>query len=564
MKFSFPSFFHHKPTYQISPVLLLILDGWGIAPPSSGNVMAFAKLKNIEYYKKNYPATELIASGESVGLPANEVGNTEVGHLTIGAGRVIEQDLKRINSAIDSGNYYYNEAFNRAIEHTQKNHSKLHLIGLLSSGNVHASIDHFYHILELCRRAGLTNVYIHAFTDGRDSPPQEATQFFKNLQEKIDKEIKIGEIATISGRYYAMDRDRRWERTEKTYQAIVEGKGVTAPSVAVAIEQAYQKNLTDELILPTVITKDGKPVATVDDNDAVIFLNFRIDRPRQLAMAFALPEFEKIDLVSLGYLSAKEAEKKSEKEKFQNTFIRNKKPQNLYIVTMTNYHQCIPAGAVAFSLEPITHTLGQVVAEGNLKQLRMAESEKERFVTYYLNGFKEAPFELEDVIITPSPRVATYDLKPEMSVFHLVDELKKQLAKDEYHFIVVNIANPDMVAHTGNIKATIKACEATDKAVKLMVESVLERNGTVFLTADHGNAEELITYPAETFFFTTSRGSMNTDHSNNPVPFIVINNKLKGVKLVLPKGSLGDIAPSILQYMALPIPSEMTGKNLLQ
>src|SRR5579859_3632464 len=540
---------------NIKPVVLIILDGWGVAPPSEGNVLTQAKTPNFDKFFKLYPHTELIASGESVGLPANEVGSTEVGHLTLGSGRVIFQGLKRINVAIQNGTFFQNEAIRQAIKHVKENNSKLHIMGLISTGNVHASIEHFYALLQFCQHMGMNtnNVFIHVFSDGRDSPPREALEFMPQVQAKME-EYKVGQFATISGRYYAMDRDQRWERIEKAYQALVEGKGLTANSIQEAIQAAYAKNLTDEQIEPTVLLKDGKPVATIDDNDAAIFFNFRIDRPRELSMALCVPDFEQLQAADFGYSKRKEV---------ITTFTRQKKPQNFFFVTMMNYQEHIPVSAIAFNADNVEYPMAQVLSEHNLNQFHMAESEKERFVGYYFDGYHEKPYPNEDIFIIPSPNVLTYDKKPEMSTFQIADEFKKRLSQDHYHFLLMNIAAPDMVAHTGNIKATIKACEATDKAVGQMVAEVLAVDGTVFITADHGHAEKLLEYDSSSFFFTTKEGSMSTDHSNNPVPFFIINNQLRGVTDRTPeKGTLSDVVPTILTFMGLPVPSQMTGHNL--
>ncbi len=544
----------------IKPVVLIILDGWGVAPPSQGNVIAQAKTPNFDCFFKEYPHTDLIAAGESVGLPANEVGSTEVGHLTIGAGRVILQGLKRINAAIEDGSFFNNPSFLAAVDHVRKNNSKLHIIGIVSSGKVHGSIDHFYALLELCGHLGLNNVYLHIFTDGRDAPPHEAKEILDSVSERLAL-MKVGTIATISGRYYAMDRDRRWDRVQKVYEAMVEGKGNMAEDYHTAIDAAYQKGFTDELIEPTVITKDGKPIATIDDNDAAIFFNYRIDRPKELTMALTLPDFEEVDTSKFGYTDEAHAVTKSKSEP---TFARNKVPKNLFFVSMMNYHKNIPVQAVAFDTDIVPKPFSEIVADSHLSQLHMAESEKERFVSYYFDGYREDVYPNEKVVIVPSPRVPTYDKKPAMSTFKLVSEIQKGLEADTYHFIVMNIAAPDMVAHTGNIPATIKACEATDKAVGEIIKMVLQADGTAFITADHGHAEKLLAYPSSSYFFTTSEGSMSTDHSNNPVPLIVISNALKNSPIKMPKGSLSDIVVTILHYMKLPIPDVMTGRNLLE
>jgi 2,3-bisphosphoglycerate-independent phosphoglycerate mutase len=549
-----------QKTPPVKPLALLVLDGYGIAPASAGNAITQARTPYINSLMNSYPHTELIASGESVGLPANEVGNTEVGHLTLGAGRVIYQDIKRISLAIEEGSFFDNKAFLHALAHCRKYGSKMHLMGLVGTGNVHSSIEHFYGLLEFFKKAEFANVFLHLFTDGRDTPPKEAMEIINKIQTyTVDN--RIGHIASISGRYFAMDRDRRWDRTEKAYKAIVLGKGQTAMSAQDAVEAAYTRGLTDEFIEPTVIMPVGRPVATVDDNDAVIFFNFRVDRPRQLTMAFVLPDFERLTSFEFGYAPGTELEEG--KATFKGTFQREKWARNIFFVTMTQYHKKLRVSEVAFGPQVVPDCLTAVLSSANLKQMHMAESEKERFVTYYFDGMNEKPPPGEEVSIVASPKVPTYDRKPEMSVFKLVREFKKHLAKGIYSFFVVNFANPDMVAHTGNLKATIKAVEAVDKAVEEFVEAVIKVDGTVILTADHGNAEELLTYKATSFFFTSTGGKVNTEHSNNPVPVVIINNGYAGKGVALAKGSLADIAPTVLALMDLTPPGTMTGRNLL-
>jgi 2,3-bisphosphoglycerate-independent phosphoglycerate mutase len=546
---------------KIKPTVLVIIDGFGVAPPSEGNAISVAKTQNYDKLITQYPNSELIASGESVGLPANEEGNTEVGHLTIGAGRVILQDLKRISVAIEKGSFYNNQALLQATSHLKINKSNLHIMGLIGSGHVHSSIDHLYGLLDFCKREEIEKVYLHLFTDGRDSPPKEGRQVVEEIENHL-KAIKIGRIASLSGRYYAMDRDRRWDRTERAYKSIVLGQGVFAENAIAAVDNAYLKGQTDEFIEPTVIVHSGKPVATVNDNDAVVFFNFRIDRPRQLSMAFVLPDFENLKSYDFGY--EPEARKDVGEEKFQSTFARQKVARNIFFVTMTQYQKGLPVSNVAFGPEVVEKPLAEVLSDNGLRQLHMAESEKERFVKYYFNGLREEPVEGEDDIIVPSPKVATYDKKPEMSLPKLVKELRKRIRKDMYHFIVVNFANPDMVAHSGNIKATIKAVEHVDKHLQRLIDEVLKQDGTVLISADHGNAEELLTFPTSTYFFTTSKGTVNTDHSNNPVPLVVINNAFRKKPVNIPKGALSDIAPTILGLFGIPKPLQMTGNNLLQ
>ncbi|MBN1181724.1 MAG: 2,3-bisphosphoglycerate-independent phosphoglycerate mutase, partial [Bacteroidales bacterium] len=402
-----------KKNYKIKPVILIVMDGFGLAPPSQGNAISLAKKPNYDSYWNNYPHGELLASGESVGLPANEVGNTEVGHLTMGAGRIILQDLKRINLAIEKGYVYDNSALIKASSHVKGNNSKLHIMGLVSSGSVHSSLDHLYAILQFCKKEEINDVCLHLFTDGRDAPPNESIEIVENLCKYLENN-KFAKISTIAGRYYAMDRDRRWTRTEKAYKAMVLGVGVQAKSAIDAIKTAYAKGQTDEFIEPTVIVEPGKKPLVVEDNDAAIFFNFRVDRPRQLTMAFVLPDFE--GLKTFKFDSYQGAVKREDEVKISSTFDRQKVPKNLFLVTMTEYQKNLPVSAIAFGPEQVKNPLGKMISDAGLRQLHMAESEKERFVKYYFNGMQEEPFEGEDDVIIASPKVATYDKKPEMSL----------------------------------------------------------------------------------------------------------------------------------------------------
>jgi 2,3-bisphosphoglycerate-independent phosphoglycerate mutase len=551
------------------PVVLLILDGWGIAPPSPGNAISLAKTPNMTKLQSMFPHGELVASGESVGLPANEVGNTEVGHLNLGAGRIVLQDLKRISKAIKDGDFFLNKAFRDAAEHVVKNNSKMHVIGLVSSGEVHSSLDHFYGVLDFCKRSGIKNVYLHLFTDGRDAPPKEGIEIIKNIENYL-KAGNPGVIATVMGRYYGMDRDRRWDRIQLAYEAIVRGKGKTALNAEDALKASYLAGKTDEFIEPTVLLNpQGLPIATVGDNDAAIFFNFRIDRPRELSMAMTVPDFTQANIswefdpyatkYGQTHVSANDNAHVQAKE----PFARGRLPSNLFFVTMTRYQKNLPVSAVAFPPETIEKSLPQILAEQNIPQMHMAESEKERFVTYYFDGQKEEKFPLEDTLIVPSPKVPTYDKKPEMSVANLSYEVQKVLAEDKYRFFVINFANVDMVAHTGQIQPTIKAIEHVDKAVGEILNAVLQVDGTLVITADHGNGEELLTYPQGSYFFTTSKGAVNTDHSNFPVPIIFANRQTAGKVKIITGGILADVAPTILAIMGIAKPEEMTGKNLL-
>lgn len=557
--FSLP-FFGNK-NRKIKPYVLVILDGFGLAPPSEGNAITLANTPNYHYLLKNYPNTELIASGESVGLPANENGNTEVGHLTLGAGRVIFQDLKRIDVEIEKGYFFDNKVLLSAATHVKKNNSKFHIMGLIGSGRVHSSMDHLYALLQFCKKESLENVYLHLFTDGRDSPPKQGLEIVEQMERYLEA-VKVGKIASITGRYYAMDRDRRWERTEKAYNALVSAHAIQAFDSLGAVKNAYLRGQTDEFIEPTIIADKNGPLGLIGDNDSIVFFNFRVDRPKQLTMAFIMPDFENLKSFDFGY--DPETNKRLGELEVGKTFQRTKILKDIFFVTMTEYQKGLPVSGIAFGPEVVTNTMSEVLANGKLRQMHMAESEKERFVKYYFNGLKEEKHEGEDDHIVDSQKVSTYDKKPEMSLPGLTSAFKKELSKDEYDFFVINIANPDMVAHTGNLAATIKAIEVVDKHLGDLISTLLGADGTVFITADHGNAEELITFPSSSYFYTTSRGSVNTDHSNNPVPLIIVSNSLKNKNYNLPKGSLGDVAPTMLALMGIQKPEEMSGKNLFE
>jgi 2,3-bisphosphoglycerate-independent phosphoglycerate mutase len=546
--------------HTIRPVVLVVLDGFGLAPPSPGNAISIAKMPYMQKIFKEYPHTELIASGESVGLPANEVGNTEVGHLTIGAGRVILQDLKRINESIEKGTFYENTAFGMAALHTRKNSSKLHILCLLSSGKVHASKEHLYALLQYCKKEQLTNVCIHIFTDGRDAPPKEGIRDVEELEQQLAL-LRVGRIVSVSGRYYAMDRDRRWPRIEKVYRAITQGIGIQTLSAKEAVESAYARGQTDEFIEPTLIVEKGKGPITIDDNDAVIFANYRIDRAKELSMSLVLPNFENLAQFDFGYDPSTNL--KVGEVSVGTTFIRGKTPQNLCFVTMTEYQKQLPVSAVAFAPAEVANSFSQIISASNMKQIHLSESEKERFVTYYFDGMREQKSVGEDTVIIPSPKVPTYDKKPEMSLPKLVNECLHQLSKDVYHFMVVNFANADMLGHTGNITATVAALEHIDKHISRLTSEVLRRDGALFITADHGNSEEMLTFPSSAFFYTTQKGILNTDHSNNPVPFIAVHTSFKGKTTLLSNGGLSDVSPTILDFMGIEKPKEMTGHSLL-
>jgi 2,3-bisphosphoglycerate-independent phosphoglycerate mutase len=541
-------------------VLLVVLDGWGISAPGPGNAISLANTINMNRYWASYPHTELSASGESVGLPHGEVGNTETGHLNLGAGRIVYQDLQRINMNIADGAFFQNETLLAAISHAKTNNSNLHYMGLIGAGGVHSNIEHLYALIELAKRQNFERLFLHLFTDGRDSPPTAAKTYISQIREVMSK-VGIGQIASIMGRYWAMDRDLRWDRTAKAYFALTEGRGALVKTPEEAIDLSYSEGKTDEFIEPALITgSDTKPIATIKDNDAVVFFNFRVDRPRQLSRAFVFDNFETAN-VSTGFDPYQVKYAKThlpiKPVGIQTPFERGIKLKNLFFVTMTEYEkQIVEAGAkVAFPPENVKIPIGRVLSEAGFRQLRASESEKERFVTFYFNGQEEAPFDGEDRLIVPSPKVATYDLKPEMSAYELTEGVLAKLRNiGDYKFVLINFANADMVGHTGNIGAAVKACEAVDDCLGKLASWILAYGGTMLITADHGNAEEMI--DAQT-------GQIETEHSSNPVPFIAISKSLLGRSQVLTSGILADIAPTILKILGLVVPGSMTGRNLL-
>lgn len=538
------------------PVVLIILDGWGVAPPSSGNAISLSRLPFYNKLQGTYPHTILRASGEAVGLPRGEDGNTETGHLNIGAGSIVYQDLPRINLSIADGSFFKNSAFLSAIEHARKYESKLHLIGLIGSGGVHSNIEHLLALLQLMKEQSFMKVYLHLITDGRDSPPKSSQIYIEQINSHL-KNLGFGQIATVMGRYYAMDRDLRWERTEKAYIALTKGIGNHAFTSIDAVNLSYEKGITDEFIEPTVIVNNDKPIALISENDSVIFYNFRIDRPRQLTKAFVLDDFRsRANLTDYDPFSVKYYKKHNLDIPIQSSpFNRGEKIPHLYFATMTEYSNQVKVSSVAFPPHVVVRPLGECISGQGLMQLRMSESEKERFVTYYFNGQREVPFINEDRLIIPSPKVATYDLRPEMSAIELTSELLDKIGTRRYDFILVNYANCDMVAHTGVINATIKACETIDGCLNKIVTGVLNINGTVIITADHGNAEELI---------DPITGGVDTEHSTYPVPFIAINKKWEGKNEYLSTGILADIAPTVLSIMDIEVPKTMNGRNLLE
>lgn len=505
--------------------VLMILDGFGLNDKEEGNAIKLANTPNIDRIMKDYPCVKGNASGLFVGLPDGQMGNSEVGHLNMGAGRIVYQELTRITKSIEDGCFFENSVIKDAMKSCKERGTDLHLMGLLSSGGVHSHIDHLYGILKMAKLNDLNRVYVHAFLDGRDTPPTSGKGFLKELQEKMD-EIGVGEIATISGRYYSMDRDNRWERVEPAYNAMVMGKGDTTDNVISYIESSYSKGVNDEFIVPTVVMKNGIPVGTINENDSVIFFNYRPDRAREMTKAFCIEKFKE--------------------------FERGKGFINLKFITFTDYDSSIGNKEVVFLKESLSNTFGEYISNLGLKQLRLAETEKYAHVTFFFNGGVEEPYKNEDRILIPSPQVATYDLKPEMSAEEVTEKLNKNIASGEYDLIIVNYANPDMVGHTGIVDATIKAIEMIDKCMGKVEATVIENGAQMFICADHGNSDQLIDYDTNEPF---------TAHTTNPVPFILINcKKAKGLK---EGGKLADIAPTLLDMMDIEKPKEMTGESLL-
>lgn len=504
--------------------MLMILDGFGDNSNQDGNAIKLAKTPNIDKLMKKYSNTEIYTSGLNVGLPEGQMGNSEVGHTNIGAGRIVYQELTRITKSIEDGDFFSNPEFIAAIENCKKNNSKLHILGLVSDGGVHSHIRHLYGLLEMAKRRDFEDVYVHCFLDGRDTPPASAENYISKLQEKM-KEKCIGKIATISGRFYAMDRDKRWERIKKCYEALVKGEGNKAGSAIKAIEDSYQKEVFDEFIEPTVICNGNEPVATIGKNDSVIFFNFRPDRARQITRAIVDESFNEFD---------------------------TQKELNLYYVCFTNYDETMPNVHVAFKKETLKNTFGEYISNLGYTQIRIAETEKYAHVTFFFNGGEEKQYIGEDRILVPSPKVETYDQKPEMSAYEVTQKVLETINKDIYDCIVLNYANTDMVGHTGSLEAAIKAVEVVDECVGKVVKLIDEKQGNLLITADHGNAEQMIDYKT---------GEPHTAHTTNPVPLILIT---KNQKLKLKSGGkLADLAPTMLDLMNLKKPEEMTGESLL-
>ena len=504
--------------------MLMILDGYGLNDSAHGNAIAAAKKPNLDRIFDTYPHTRIDASGLAVGLPEGQMGNSEVGHLKIGAGRIVYQELTRITKEIEDGTFFENDALLAAVENCKKNDSALHMYGLVSNGGVHSHNTHIYGVLELAKRQGLEKVYVHCFLDGRDTPPASGADFVQELCDKM-AEIGVGKVGVVSGRYYAMDRDNRWDRVEKAYRALTLGEGVEGTDPVQAIRDSYAQGVNDEFVLPTVMMEDGKPVATIQDKDSVIFFNFRPDRAREITRAFCADEFDGFD--------------------------RGARKDVTY-VCFTEYDVTIPNKIVAFHKIALTNTFGEYLAANGKTQARIAETEKYAHVTFFFNGGVEEPNEGEDRILVKSPKVATYDLQPEMSAPAVCDKLVEAIGSDKYDVIIVNFANPDMVGHTGVQEAAIKAVEAVDECVGRAVEALEKAEGVMFICADHGNAEQLLDYET---------GAPFTAHTTNPVPFILVNDK-QGRKL-REGGCLADIIPTMIELMGMEQPKEMTGKSLL-
>ena len=501
--------------------MLMILDGFGQNNNENSNAVKMANTPNIDKLMKTCPTTEIYTSGLNVGLPDGQMGNSEVGHTNIGAGRIIYQELTRITKSIEDGDFFSVQEFNEAIENCKQHNSDLHIMGLLSDGGVHSHIRHLYALLETAKRKGIENVYVHCFLDGRDTPPASAEGYITKLEEKM-KEKEIGKIASITGRFYAMDRDKRWERVQKAYNALVKGEGLKANTAISAIEDSYQKEVFDEFVEPTIICNGETPIATIKENDSVIFFNFRPDRAREITRALVDNEFDGFETKKL----------------------------NLYFVCMTQYDETMPNVNIAFKPTTLKNTFGEYISNKGYTQLRIAETEKYAHVTFFFNGGEEKQYEGEDRILVPSPKVETYDMQPEMSAYEVTEKVVEAINQEKYDCIILNYANPDMVGHTGNLEAAIKAIETVDECLGKVVEVIEKQNGILLITADHGNAEQMIDYKT---------GEPHTAHTTNPVPLILVGMQ----DIELKQGKLADLAPTMLDIMQLDKPQEMTGESIL-
>ncbi|MBP1906530.1 2,3-bisphosphoglycerate-independent phosphoglycerate mutase [Paenibacillus turicensis] len=505
------------------PVALIIMDGFGLRNTTEGNAVAQANKPNYDRYLKEYPNTTLTACGEAVGLPEGQMGNSEVGHLNIGAGRIVYQDLTRISKSIRDGEFFDNETLVAAVRSAKQNGKKLHLYGLLSDGGVHSHIEHLFAMLDLAKKEDMQDVYIHAFLDGRDVAPDSAVGFIKSLIAKIE-EVGVGKIATVQGRYYAMDRDKRWERVEKSYRAMVYGEGPKYTDALKAVEESYEKSVFDEFVMPTVIVDDkDQPVGLVESGDSVIFLNFRPDRAIQLSNVFTNKDFRGFD----------------RGPKF---------PEGLHFVCLTLFAESVD-GFVAYSPKNLDNTFGEVLVQHGKKQLRIAETEKYPHVTFFFSGGRDVELPGETRILINSPKVATYDLQPEMSAYEVAEACVKEIEADKHDAIILNFANPDMVGHSGMLEPTKKAVEVTDECVGKVVDAVTAKGGVVIIIADHGNADMVF----------DENGRPFTAHTTNPVPFIVTSKDV----VLRESGILADVAPTLLDLMGLPKPAEMTGESMI-
>ncbi|HWP57590.1 MAG TPA: 2,3-bisphosphoglycerate-independent phosphoglycerate mutase [Candidatus Acidoferrales bacterium] len=506
------------------PTVLMILDGWGVNPRKEGNAIAHAATPRMDSLTRNYPATTISISGLDVGLPDGQMGNSEVGHMHIGSGRVIYQDLTLIHRAIDDGSFFRNEVLLQAIRDTKRNRGRVHLMGLLGDGGVHSHQRHLEALIELGHREDAGEIYLHLFLDGRDTPPTSAETFLQALLERL-KAFPGARIASLSGRFYAMDRDRRWERTEKAYRALTEGVGVVRPSPLDAIRESYRQQVTDEFVVPTLI-ESCLPAGLIRDKDSVIFFNFRADRARQLTRAFTEENFQE--------------------------FPRPRRIALTAFVTMTEYDHTFKL-PVAFPPRSLRNILGEVVSREGMTQLRIAETEKYAHVTYFFNGGEEKKFALEERVLIPSTKeVPTYDLRPAMSAYEITEALLKKMAEQRWGLVVLNYANADMVGHTGNFPATVRACEVVDECIGKVAEATLKQKGYLLITGDHGNAEQMVDYET---------GQPHTAHTSNPVPLILVGEEFRSARLM--SGSAIDVAPTILSLWRIPKPPEMTGRSLI-
>ena len=504
---------------EAKKVILIIMDGWGLGKVRESDAIQHANVPFVSSLYSKYPHTTLVTCGKAVGLPEGQMGNSEVGHLNLGAGRVVYQELERINVAIENGEFQKNEALLNSLNYAKENNKPLHLLGLVSNGGVHSHINHLKAITSLCKEKNIDNVYVHAFTDGRDTDPKSGEGFLKDLQEHLDK--TSGKIATITGRYYAMDRDKRWERVKTAYDALVHRKGSITSNILSSVESSYNNNVTDEFLLP--IINEQTPESAIKDGDAIICFNFRTDRCREITEALTQKSFPEYEM----------------------------KPLELNYTTMSRYDHSFKNVNVIFENDDLVNTLGEILEVNHKKQIRISETEKYPHVTFFFSGGREVPFDGESRIMIPSPKVATYDLKPSMSAYEVTDALLPEIKNKTADFICLNFANTDMVGHTGVWNAVIKAAETVDKCVEKVVTAGLENGYTIFLTADHGNADYMI----------NPDGTPNTAHTLNLVPFFILDKDWKGD---IKEGKLGDLAPTILTMMQLPIPPQMTGNVLIK